>query len=189
MNRKTLITLGIVGGVLLVIAMIFGGYYNSFVKKSQAVDGQWAQVETQYQRRIDLIPNLVTTAKAFMTQEQTVFENVANARSVYAGAKTTDEKVAAANQVEGSLSRLLAVVENYPQLKSNETMLSLMAELSGTENRVSVERKRFNDEVKVYNTSVKTFPGNMFAGLFGFSEKKFFEASDGAENAPTVNFN
>jgi LemA protein len=169
--------------------MIFGGYYNSFVQKSQAVDGQWAQVETQYQRRVDLIPNLVSTAKGFLNQEQEVFSNVTASRAAYVGAKTTDEKVAAANQVESGLSRLLAVVEAYPQLKSNETMLSLMAELSGTENRVSVERKRFNDEVRVYNTSVKTFPGNMFAGMFGFTEKKFFEAVEGAEVVPTVEFN
>lgn len=187
MNKKWMWT-GIIAGVVLLLVVIFGGYYNSFVTKKQAVDAQWGQVQTQYQRRVDLIPNLVATAKGYLTQEKTIFEDVANARSAYTGAKSTDEKVQAANNVESSLSRLLAVVENYPQLKSNETMQALMTQLEGTENRVSVERKRFNDDVRVYNTSVTTFPGNLFAGMYNFKAKNYFESQAGAENAPKVEF-
>jgi LemA protein len=177
--------------VLVVVALIvlYGvSAYNGFVSKNEAVDNQWAQVETQYQRRLDLIPNLVESVKGVMKQEQTVFDALAEARTKYGGAVTVDQKAAAAGEVETALGRLLAVVENYPTLKSSENMQTLMAELEGTENRVSVERKRFNDMVRDLNVAVKRFPSNVVAGIFGFAERTYFEAAAGAENAPQVQF-
>jgi LemA protein len=163
------------------------GSYNSLVKESAGVDAQWAQVETQYQRRFDLIPNLVASVQGSMKQETAIFNAIANARQGYAGARTTDEKVAAAGQMESALGRLLVITENYPVLKSNENVQSLMAQLEGTENRVSVERMRYNDAVKDYNVKVKSFPGNIFAKLFGFGERKMFQADSAAASAPKVN--
>ncbi len=177
----------IIGGVVL-IALVFAGYYNRFVTATNSIDGQWKQVEVQYQRRFDLIPNLVNSVKGLMQQEQKVFGDIAAARAAYSGAKTTEDKVAAANQVEGSLGRLLAIFENYPQIKSDAAVLSLMDELSGTENRISVERRRYNDLVQAYNISVSTLPGNLFARILGFKAKPYFESSSGAENAPNVEF-
>lgn len=174
--------------VLLVLVVLYGwGKYNTLVKGNIAVDAQWAQVESQYQRRFDLIPNLVNSVKGAMKQEQTVFDAIAQARTQYAGAQTADAKAAAASQVEGSLARLLVVMENYPQLKSVDTVQSLIAELSGTENRIAVERMRYNDMVASYNVSVQTFPGSLIAKMFGFSSRTLFEAKEGAENPPTVN--
>jgi LemA protein len=187
MKTQTLL-LGI-AGIALVLGMWLMGTYNGLVQKSQQVDGQWAQVETQYQRRFDLIPNLVEATKGTLKQEQTVFDNIAKARQGYAGAQTVDEKAAAAGQLESALSRLLVIVENYPELKSNETVLALMDELAGTENRVSVERMRFNESTKAYNTQLKTFPTVLIAGMFGFDEKNYFQASDQAQTAPAVDLN
>lgn len=186
MKNRWLIPVVVIVVVVVLIGSAFGGYYNSFVSKQQAVDGQWAQVETQYQRRFDLIPNLVGSTKGILKQEQKVFGDIAEARKGYAGARTTDAKVAAANQVESALSRLLVIVENYPQLKSDETVRDLMAQLEGTENRISVERRRYNEEVQSYNTSVKRLPGAFFAGIFGFDEKAYFKSVKGAEGAPKV---
>jgi LemA protein len=152
------------------------------------VDTQWAQVETQYQRRFDLVPNLVAAAQAVMTQEKDVFTAIATARQGYAGAKTVNDKVQAANQLEGALSRLLVITENYPVLKTSEIMQNLQAQLEGTENRISVERMRYNDMVKEYNIKVKTFPGSLFAHIFGFEVKKTFEADTDAKKAPQVKF-
>ena len=182
--KKPVLTLG---AVVLVLGMWLMGTYNGLVGLGQQVDGQWAQVETQYQRRYDLVPNLVESTKSVLTQEQEVFSNIAEARQGYAGAGNASEKVAAANQMESALARLLVIVENYPELKSNETVQDLMVELAGTENRVSVERKRYNDTVRGYNTKVKTFPTMMVASMFGYSEKPYFEAVEAAETAPEVN--
>ena len=173
--------------VLVLIALYVGATYNSFVRSNEAVDAQWAQVESQYQRRFDLIPNLVASVQGAMKQEQTVFSTIAEARTRYAGAATPDAKAAAASGVETALARLLVVMENYPQLKSVDTVQSLIAELSGTENRVAVERMRYNEMVRDYNVSVKTFPRSFVAGLFGFAPRTMFEAQAGAENAPKVN--
>jgi LemA protein len=183
--KKTWIIIGIIA-VVIVVSLF--GYYNKLVTASEKIDGQWAQVETQYQRRFDLIPNLVESVKGIMTQEQEVFGKLAEARTRYSGAGTVNEKAAAATEVEGALSRLLVVMENYPQLKSGENVNTLMAQLEGTENRVSVERGRFNDEVRGYNIMVKRFPGNMIAGVFGFSERSYFDAAQGSEQAPAVKF-
>jgi LemA protein len=183
--KKTLI---IVGVVLTVVVIGLFSYYNKFVTQNEKIDGQWAQVEAQYQRRFDLIPNLVESVKGVMAQEQEVFGMIAEARTRYAGATTPDAKAAAATEVESALSRLLVVMENYPQLKSADTVQTLMAQLEGTENRISVERGRFNDEVRSYNVMVKRFPGNVLAPAFGFSERNYFEATSGSENAPAVKF-
>lgn len=173
---------------LVVIGLWAMSSYNRFVTLSQAVDGQWSQVEVQLQRRFDLIPNLVASVKGIFNQEKEVFSAIADARTRYSGAQSVDDKVAAAGQLESALGRLLVVVENYPQLRSSENVKALMDELAGTENRVSVERRRFNEYVQQYNTSVKIFPGNLFARVFGFSEKPFFQADKDAANAPTVSF-
>lgn len=184
MNKTWWIVLGIVALVLL-----YGwSAYNGFVAKNEAVDGQWAQVEAAYQRRFDLIPNLVESVKGIFAQEQEVFGALAAARSAYAGAQTVDEKAAAATRVEGALARLLAVVENYPQLRSSEAVTNLMTQLEGTENRISVERRRFNEAVRELNVAVKRFPGNLVARLFGFGERTYFEAAEGADVAPRVEF-
>lgn len=176
----------IIAGVLAVAALFIGSKYNSLVKQNESVDAQWAQVESQYQRRFDLIPNLVNSVKGIMKQEQTVFDSIAQARTQYSGAQSADAKAAAASQVESALGRLLVIMENYPQLRSVETVQSLMAELSGTENRISVERMRYNEMVRDYNVSVKTFPGALIAGMFGFAPRTMFEAASGAETAPEV---
>lgn len=181
-------TLWIVVAVVAVVVFFVWFSYNGFVVKNEAVDGQWAQVETQYQRRMDLIPNLVAAVQGGMKQETAVFSAIADARTKYGSAKTVDEKAAAATGVESAFSRLLVVMENYPQLKSLDTVHGLMVQLEGTENRVSVERGRFNDAVKDFNMSAKRFPGNVIAHMFGFKERAYFEAAKGAEVAPKVNF-
>ncbi len=173
--------------ILVLLAVYMGGQYNGFVSQNEAVNTQWAQVESQYQRRFDLIPNLVSSVQGAMKQEQAVFTALAEARTRYAGATTPDQKAAAASQVETSFGRLLAVMENYPQLKSIDAVQGLMAELSGTENRVAVERMRYNETVRSYNVSVKTFPSSLVARIFGFASRAMFEAQTGAENAPKVN--
>jgi LemA protein len=179
----------IIGAIVLVLVLSLISFYNSLIGKTQAVDNQWAQVETQYQRRFDLIPNLVNSVKGMMAQEQTVFGQIAEARTRYSGAGTVEEKVKAAGQLESALGRLLVIMENYPELRSAENVSQLMDELSGTENRISVERRRYNDLVRDYNTTIKKFPANLIAGTFGFSQRLFFEAAEGAEQAPEVNLN
>lgn len=182
----------IIIGFVIVIALIglwLMSSYNGMVKANLAVDTQWAQVETQYQRRLDLIPNLVESVKGMMNQEKDIFIAIANARQGYAEAKTVDEKAAAAGQVESALGRLLMIVENYPQLASSETVKNLMTQLEGTENRVSVERTRFNDTVGLFNTRIITFPSNIVASLFGFQKRAFFKADDAAAKAPAVKLN
>ena len=179
-------------GILAVISLGIIGYatsfYNGLQAKTQAINTQWAQVETQYQRRFDLIPNLVNSVKGIMAQEQKVFGDIAQARTQYAGAKSVDDKVTAAGSLDGAISRLLVIVENYPQIKSDQAVRGLMDELSGTENRVSVERRRFNEVVQDYNTTIKMVPGSMFAGFFGFKERPYFQSASGADSAPQVNF-
>lgn len=182
MKRTTIVILGII----LLLVLWGAGTYNRMVSANQAVDGAWAQVETQYQRRFDLIPNLTESVKGMFEQEKEVFGQLAAARSRYAGAGSTDEKAAAAGQVESALSRLLVVMENYPELKSSETVKGLMDELAGTENRVSVERKRYNDQVQSFNTMIVRFPSNLFARMFGFESRNYFESAEGAEVAPKV---
>lgn len=182
MNKSSAIILG----AILLLGLMFFGTYNNLVTQTTAIDGQWAQVETQYQRRLDLIPNLVSSTQGFLKQEKTIFEEIAKARTQYTGAKTVDEKVGAAASLESALGRLLVIVENYPNLKSNETVAKLMDELSGTENRINVERRRFNELVQGYNTAIKRVPTNIIAGMFGFKERAYFKAVEGSEKAPKV---
>lgn len=183
-KRTGFIVLGVIVALAIILGISLVGAYNGFITKNTAADTQWAQVETQYQRRFDLIPNLVRAAEAVMEQEKEVFTALADARARYSGAGTPDEKAQAATQVEGALSRLLVVVENYPQLNSSQNVLNVQAELAGTENRISVERGRYNETVQDYNLAVKRLPGALIAGLFGFDERSFFEAAEGTDVAP-----
>ncbi|AKM79505.1 MAG: LemA protein [Candidatus Beckwithbacteria bacterium GW2011_GWB1_47_15] len=181
--KKFLLGLGV---LVVLVGLSLVSTYNSLVAKTQNIDNQWAQVETQYQRRFDLIPNLVNSVKGIFTQEQEVFGAIAEARTRYSGAGTIDAKAQAATDLESALGRLLVIVENYPQLQSNTAVLSLMDELAGTENRVSVERKRYNDQVRDYNTTIKRFPTNLIANSFNFDARAYFEATPEAEQAPQV---
>src|SRR5205809_7509946 len=165
-----------------------GCSYNRFVSQEEAIKAQWAQVQNQLQRRNDLIPNLVETVKGYASHESQVFEDIAASRAKLAGATTPAEQIAAANQQSAALGRLLVIVENYPQLKANEQFNRLMDELSGTENRLAVERMRYNERVQAYNTSRRQFPANLTAKMFGFKEYPFFQAPPDAKQAPKVNF-
>jgi LemA protein len=179
--------------VVAVIALLVGGAYvssrNQMVTKNEAVKSAWAEVDVVLQRRADLIPNLVETVKGFAAQEQTVFHDIASARSALLGAKTPSDKIAANGQLDGAIGRLLLIVENYPQLKSNENFLRLQDELAGTENRIAVERKRYNDTLQDYNTFVGLFPNNIFAGWAGFQRNNaYFAASESSRETPKVQF-
>jgi len=173
-------------GALLLIGLYTISTYNGLVALNENVDNQWAQVESQYQRRYDLIPNLVESVKGVMKQEKDVFTAIADARTRYSGATSVSDKAAATTEVEGALSRLLVVMENYPQLRSVETVTNLMSQLEGTENRISVERMRFNEMVKSFNVTTKRFPTNIFANMLGYQERPYFEAVSGSETAPKV---
>src|SRR5579872_1838226 len=165
-----------------------GCSYNTFVGQEEAIKSQWAQVENQLQRRNDLIPNLVETVKGYAQHEEKDFKDVDDARTALLAAKSPEETIQAANQQSAALGRLLAVVENYPQLKANEQFNRLMDELSGTENRIAVERMRYNEAVQAYNTSRGQFPSNLTAKMFGFKEHPYFAAPAEAKVAPKVNF-
>ena len=165
-----------------------GCSYNKFVTQEEAVKAQWAQVENQLQRRNDLIPNLVETVKGYAAHEQGVFKEIADSRSRLLAAKSPEESIAAANQQSSALGRLLAVVENYPNLKANEQFNRLMDELSGTENRLAVERMRYNERIQEYNTSRRQFPANITAKIFNFKDYPFFTPPPEAKEVPKVNF-
>jgi len=180
---------------LLVVALLIAGAsvssgcsYNTFVGREEGIKAQWAQVENQLQRRNDLIPNLVETTKGIAQQEKDVFGQIADSRAKMAGAKTPETQIQAANEQSAALARLLVVVENYPQLRSSESFNRLMDELSGTENRIAVERMRYNERVQEYNTQRRQFPSNVTASLFGFKEYPLFNAPPSAEQVPKVNF-
>jgi LemA protein len=173
--------------VIVVIALWIIGTYNSFISLTQQIDNQWAQVETQYQRRIDLIPNLVNTATGYMQFERSLLDEITALRTQWMSTTDIDSKVNIGNALDSALGRLIAVYENYPQLQSIQAVASLMDELAGTENRIAVERMRFNDRVRQYNTAVLVFPSNVLANMFGFSQRPYFEAQEGADVVPTVN--
>ena len=184
-----LVVVVIVGLIALVVFGQYVGVRNSLVSKNEAVKSAWSQVDIVLQRRADLIPNLVETVKGYAKQEQTVFGDIAKARSALLSAGTPQDKIAANNQLDGALGRLLLIVENYPQLKSNENFLRLQDELAGTENRIAVERKRYNDTLQDYNTYVQQFPNNIFAGWAGFKPNPaYFQASEAARQVPKVDF-
>ena len=179
-------------GVAVLLAAIAIGLsgcsYNQFVGQEEAIKAQWAQVENQLQRRNDLIPNLMETVKGVAQQERDVFGQIADSRAKLAGAQTPQQTIEAANEQSTALARLLVVVENYPQLRSNDQFARLMDELSGTENRIAVERMRYNERVQAYNTSRRQFPSNITAGIFGFEEYPLFNAPPEAERVPKVDF-
>jgi LemA protein len=179
--------------VVVVLLFLFGSSFvsrrNEMVVKREAVNSAWSQVDVVLQRRADLIPNLVATVQGFATHEEKVFGDIAAARAAMAGAKTPAEKIAANGQLDSALSRLLVVVENYPQLKSNENFLRLQDELAGTENRIAVERKRYNDTLQDYNTYIALFPNNIVASMSGFARNDaYFKTDEGSRQAPKVNF-
>jgi LemA protein len=180
-------------GVLILIALgIFGwamGAKNTLVTERESVNGAWSQVDVALQRRADLIPNLVETVKGFAKQEQAVIKEVTDARAALGGARNPSEKIQANSQLDGALSRLLVVVENYPQLKSNENFLRLQDELAGTENRIAVERRKYNETVQKYNTDIELFPNSIAASMFGFQRNDaYFKTEGAARNAPKVAF-
>lgn len=196
---KICVTIGIILVVIALIYNFFAGNYNKMVSLDEEVSAAWSQVENQYQRRYDLIPNLVATVKGYATHEEKVFTEIAEARSKAGGIVNVDssvvddeEKLAEYQKIQGklgaSLQRLLAVSENYPELKANENFLALQDELSGTENRISVERKRYNDAARTYNTFIRKFPANIVANMNGFTKKAYFEADSEAKSAPKVEF-
>src|SRR5687768_18476266 len=187
MTRQTR-TVGILALLCLVSVVAPGCSYNTFVSQEEAIKTQWGQVENQLQRRNDLIPNLVETTKGVAQQERDVFGQIAESRAKLAGAQTPEQTIEAANQQSAALARLLVIVENYPQLRSNETFNRLMDELAGTENRIAVERMRYNERVQEYNTSRRSFPSNITASIFGFDEYPLFQAPEAAKVAPKVDF-
>ena len=186
---KALIVIVVLGLILLAFFGQYVSVRNTLVTKNEAVKSTWSQVDVVLQRRADLIPNLVQTVKGYAQQEQTVFGEIAKARSTLLSAASPQDKIAANRQLDGALGRLLAIVENYPQLKSNENFLRLQDELAGTENRIAVERKRYNDTLQDYNTYVQQFPHNIFAGWAGFKPNDaYFAASEGSRQVPRVDF-
>lgn len=185
MTRRTAFRLMILA---IAVLPLTGCSYNKFVSQEEAIKAQWAQVQNQLQRRNDLIPNLVETVKGYAAHEESVYKDIADARSRLLAAKSPEESIQAANQTTSALGRLMAVVENYPQLKANEQFNRLMDELSGTENRIAVERMRYNEAVQAYNTSRRQFPANLTNRMFGFKDYPFFEAPPEAREVPKVNF-
>ncbi|MDD5751859.1 MAG: LemA family protein [Candidatus Peribacteraceae bacterium] len=187
LRMKTVLLL-VLGFLVLIGLWVWSGF-NGLVTQQESVKNAWAQVETTYQRRIDLVPNLVNTVKGEANFEQSTLTAVTEARTQWMNAGDRPSQLAAAQGMEGALARLLVTVEAYPQLKATQGFQDLMVQLEGTENRISVARRDYNDAVKVYNIAVRRFPQNILAGLFGFPQEKMFEAVEGAETAPTVDFN
>ena len=176
--------------VAIVLLIVLWGVskYNVFVRQNEQITAQWSQVENQYQRRFDLIPNIVETIKGVAKQEQTVFGDIAAARTRYSGATTPDQKALAAGQVESSLGRLLVIAENYPVLQSSQAYRDLIVSLEGTENRIAVERMKYNDEVKTLNAEIKVFPSSVIAGVFGVKERAYFDVPVANQVTPKVQF-
>ena len=183
--KKSIIIILAVVAILVIWAV---SVYNGLVTMDENVTGQWANVETQYQRRADLIPNLVNTVKGYATHEKETLEGVVAARSQATQIKVDAEDQKAQGAVTSALGKLLAITENYPDLKANQNFLELQAQLEGTENRIIVARKNSNDAAQAYNTNIRRFPKNIFAGMFGFDKKAYFEAEEGSEKAPKVEF-
>ena len=192
MSKGLLITLGVVGVLVLVVLMVFGSYVgarNQMVAKDQNVKSMWSEVDVQLERRADLIPNLVETVKGFTKEESTVFGDIANARAGMLNAQGPAAKIEANGRLDGALGRLLLLTENYPQLRSSEQFMRLQDELSGTENRIGVARKRYNDAIQDYNTFILQFPNNIWAGMAGYKQNDaYFKASPAAQAVPNVKF-
>ena len=185
---------GVIIGIVVIVILVFSLFSwfintrNQFVALDENIDAAWAEIDNQLQRRSDLIPNLVETVKGFASQEEEVFSNIANARAKLAGAGTVQETAEGYNELQSALSRLLVVVENYPQLKSNENFIRLQDELEGTENRLAVARKRYNDSVRVYNGRIRMFPASAIAGSLGMEKREYFEIDESARSTPKVDF-
>lgn len=188
MTTSKKILIGVVG-VIIVFGLYGVSTYNSFVGQNERVNNAWAQIDTDLQRRYDLIPNLVAATKGIANQEKEVFTAIADARSKYAGAASPETRAQAANQVESSLARLLVITENYPQLRSSEAFTGLMVQLEGSENRIAVSRKDYNNVVATFNTQLKRFPGSILGRVFGFSTRTYFEITNDARETPKVEFN
>jgi LemA protein len=192
MSKGFWIAIGVIGVLILVVVMIFGSYIsarNQMVALDQNVKAKWSEVDVQLERRADLIPNLVETVKGFTKEENSVFTEIAEARKGLLNAGDPQAKMAANGQLDGALSKFLVLVENYPQLRSNEEFMRLQDELAGTENRIGVARKRYNDSIQDYNTFILQFPNNIWAGMAGFKENSaYFAASESARTAPSVKF-
>lgn len=188
MKKSTIVIIVV---VVILVAIIAGlvSNYNGVVSLSEEVDNKFATIDTMLQRRADLIPNLVNTVKGYTNQEQAVIDSVTDARAKLAGANSVGEKANADQELSTALSNLLVVVENYPDLKSSQNFINLSDELAGTEKRIATARKDYNDAVKEYNTKIKRFPTNIVSGMFGYGEKEYFQASEGSEEVPTVDFN
>ncbi|MCU1339546.1 MAG: LemA family protein [Bryobacterales bacterium] len=187
--KGLLIGLGVVVLLVLILGGSLMGYRNNLVTEQEAYKAQWQQVDVALQRRLDLIPNLVETVKGFAKQELAVTDSVTQARAAMMGAKTPAERIAANNQLEGALGRLFVIVENYPQIKSNENFMRLQDELAGTENRIAVERRKYNEALQQYNVDVQQFPKNIAASMFGYQrDNAYFGADAGAKEAPKVKF-
>lgn len=186
--KKSFMGIGIIAAVIVILGAMFMSSYNGFVNLKENVDQSYAQIENQLQRRLDLIPNLVSTVKGYAAHEEDVIKSISDARARLAGAATPAEEATANTELDTALSRLLVVVENYPNLKADKQFTQLMDELSGTENRIAVARKDYNDQVATYNKKVKRFPGTIVAGMFGFDEKEYFKADPSAAEAPKIDF-
>ena len=187
MKKSTIILLGVVAFIVIIISML-GGSYNSLVEKSENVDKQLANVDVQLERRTDLIPNLVSTVKGYTSHETEIIDKITSARENLLKANTVTEKSNANDELTSALNALMVVVENYPDLKSNQNFIQLSDELAGTENRIATSRRDYNDAVTSYNTSIKKFPTNILAGMFGFNKKDYFEVSEGKTDVPKVEF-
>jgi LemA protein len=187
-KRNLLIAAAVIVLIVLFVYSGIRGMYNTFVTLDESVNASWAQVENQLQRRYDLIPNLVETVKGYASHEKNLFIDVTNARSRVGSATGISDKIKANNELSGALSRLLVVVERYPDLKANQNFIRLQDELAGTENRIAVERRRYNETVRMYNIKIRSFPANIMAGMFGFTKAAFFEVPESAKAVPEVKF-
>lgn len=187
-GSAVLVALIAIVALIVIAAMLVVPKYNKLVTGEETVDAAWAQVENQLQRRFDLVPNLVNTVKGYASHEEEIFTQIANARTQYGNANTVEETADANNELSSALARLLVVVENYPNLKADVQFTRLMDELAGTENRLTVARKDYNDTVQQFNNDVRRFPGNLIAGMFSFEQKDYFEIKEGVEEAPAVDF-
>lgn len=190
--KKLGVVVGVIFAILLLVALSAGGWlwgsYNTLVTQAEQVDTSYAAIQSQYQRRFDLVPNLAEATKGFLKQEQKVFGDIAEARTHYAGSTNgSADQINAMGQYNSALSRLMVIIENYPDLKSNQTVASLMDELSGTENRINISRDRYNETVRTYNITIKSFPKNLIAGMFGFNSRVMFQSDEAAKNAVKIN--
>lgn len=186
--KKGFLGIGIIIAIIVVLGLMLMSSYNGFVDEEENVDQAYAQIENQLQRRLDLIPNLVNTVKGYAAHEKEVIQSISDARARLAGARSPEEEATANAELSSALSRLLVVVENYPELKADTQFTQLMDELAGTENRISVARQDYNERVSIYNKKVKRFPGALVAGITGFDEKEYFKADPRSQEAPNVDF-